>query len=37
LEGLRGFQVCHVERSETFLVVTFTLPKDKIQRFFASL
>jgi hypothetical protein len=37
LERLRRLPVCHVERSETSLVVTFTLPKDEIQRFFTSL
>ena len=37
VKELNGFLVCNVERSETSLAVTFTLPKDEIQRFFASL
>ena len=32
---MRGFRVCHVERSETSLAVTLTLPTGLILRFFS--
>jgi hypothetical protein len=35
VKALNGFLVCHVERGETSLAVTFTPPKTLILRFFS--